>query len=56
MNSFTFNLMKVAKFLKEYDICVKIGNIFFSNIKNFKNFKIAQFKNWLSTSKARTEK
>ena len=56
MNSFTFNLMKVAKYLKEYDLCVKIGNIFFATIKNYKNFKITQFKNWLETSKNRTEK
>ena len=56
MNAFTFNLMKVAKYLKEYDICVKIGNIFFSTIKNYKNFKITQFKNWLETSKNRAEK
>ena len=56
MNGFTFNLMKVAKYLKEYDYCVKIGNIFFTRIKNYKNFKISQFKNWLETSKNRTEK
>ncbi len=56
MNAFTFNLMKVAKFLKEYDLCVKIGNIFFNRITNYKNFKISQFKNWLETSKNRTEK
>ena len=37
MNGFTFNLMKVAKYLKEYDYCVKIGNIFFTRIKNIKN-------------------
>ena len=56
MNAFTFNLMKVAKFLKEYDLCVKIGNIFFNRITNYKNFKISQFKNWLETSRLRTEK
>ena len=56
MNAFTFNLMKVAKYLKEYDYCVKIGNIFFRRIKNYKTFKISQFKNWLDTSKIRTEK
>ena len=56
MNGFTFNLMKVAKYLKEYDYCVKIGNIFFTRIKNYKTFKISQFKNWLETSKNRTEK
>ena len=53
MNGFTFNLMRVAKFLKEYDICVKIGNIFFSKIKDYKNFKITQFKNWIKTSQER---
>ena len=56
MNAFTFNLMKVAKYLKEYDYCVKIGNIFFPRIKNIKNFKISQFKNWIETSRIRTEK
>ena len=56
MNAFTFNLMKVAKYLKEYDYCVKIGNIFFTRIKNIKNFKISQFKNWIETSRIRTEK
>jgi len=56
MNAFTLNLMKVAKYLKEYDYCVKIGNIFFSRIDNYKTFKISQFKNWLDTSKTRTEK
>ena len=56
MNAFTFNLMKVAKFLKEYDLCVKIGNIFFNRITNYKDFKISQFKNWLETSRLRTEK
>ena len=35
MNGFTFNLMKVAKYLKEYDYCVKIGNIFFTRIYIF---------------------
>ena len=53
MNGFTFNLMRVAKYLKEYDLCVKIGNIFFSKIKDYRNFKIPQFKNWLKTSKER---
>ena len=56
MNAFTFNLMKVAKYLKENDLCVKIGNIFFTRIKNYKTFRISQFKNWLETSKNRTEK
>ena len=53
MNGFTFNLMRVAKYLKEYDLCVKIGNIFFTRIKDYKNFKIPQFKNWLKTSQER---
>ena len=53
MNGFTFNLMRVAKYLHEYDLCVKIGNIFFSRIKDYKNFKIPQFKNWLKTSQER---
>ena len=56
MNAFAFNLMKVAKYLKEYDYCVKIGNIFFTRIKNYKTFRISQFKNWLDTSESRTEK
>ena len=45
--------MRVAKYLKEYDLCVKIGNIFFTRIKDYKNFKIPQFKNWLKTSQER---
>jgi len=53
MNGFTFNLMRVAKHLREYDLCVKIGNIFFSKIKDYRNFKIPQFKNWLKTSEDR---
>ena len=53
MNGFTFNLMRVAKYLREYDLCVKIGNIFFTKIKDFKNFKIVQFKNWIKTSQNR---
>ena len=56
MNAFTYNLMKVAKYLKEYDLCVKIGNIFFTRIENYKTFRIYQFKNWLEIAKNRTEK
>jgi hypothetical protein len=53
MNGFTFNLMKVAEYLHEYDLCVKIGNIFFSRIKDYSAFKITEFKNWLITSQKR---
>ena len=56
MNAFTYNLMKVARFVKEFDLCVKIGNIFFTRIKNYKTFRIPQFKNWLRISEKRTEK
>ena len=53
MDGFTFNLMKVAKHLREYDLCVKIGNIFFSKIKDYKEFTIIDYKNWLKTSQER---
>ena len=53
MNGFTFNLMRVAKYLREYDLCVKIGNIFFTKIKDYRNFRIPQFKNWIRTSQER---
>ena len=53
MNGFTFNLMRVAKKLQEFDLCVKIGNIFFSKIKDYRKFKIPVFKNWIKTSQER---
>ena len=56
INGFTFNLMKVAKHLHEFDLCVRIGNIFFSKIKDYRSFKIPTFKNWISTSKERMKR
>ena len=55
MNSFTFNLMKIAKILGEYDICVTLGNLFFKKIENPITFIISPFKDWMQTSKMRVK-
>ena len=55
MDGFTFNLIKIAKYLGEYDTGVKLGNIFFSIIDNPADFKFHIFKNWMEISKQRVK-
>ena len=55
MNSFTFNLMKIAEILGEYDIGVTLGNLFFKKIDNPINFILSPFKDWVDTSQKRVQ-
>ena len=57
MDGFTFNLVKIAKELKEYDTGVKLGNLLFKIIiKIYKNpidYVFKNYKNWLKFSNRR---
>jgi len=55
MDGFTFNLIKIAKYLGEYDTGVKLGNIFFSIIENIVDYIFPNFKNWLKASNQRVK-
>lgn len=55
MDGFTFNLIKIAKYLGEYDIGVKLGNIFFSIIDNPEDYIFPNYKNWLKASNQRVK-
>ena len=55
MDGFTFNLIKIAKYLGEYDTGVKLGNIFFSIIENPVDYIFPNFKNWLKASNQRVK-
>ena len=55
MDGFTFNLIKIAKYLGEYDTGVKLGNIFFSIIDNPKDYIFPNYKNWLKASNQRVK-
>ena len=55
MDGFTFNLIKIAKYLGEYDTGVKLGNIFFSIIDNPVDYIFPNFKNWLKASNQRVK-
>jgi hypothetical protein len=53
MNGFVFNIMKIAKYLKEYEKGVFIGNLFFKFFPEPLKFYLKPFKNWLKTSQDR---
>ena len=53
MNGFVFNIMKIAKYLKEYEKGVFIGNLFFKFFPEPLKFYLKPFKNWLDTSQDR---
>ena len=53
MDGFTFNLIKIAKYLGKYDVGVKLGNIFFSILENPVDFIFLKYKNWLKASNQR---
>ena len=55
MDGFTFNLIKIAKYLGEYDIGVKLGNIFFSILDNPVDYIFPNYKNWLKASNQRVK-
>ena len=55
MDGFTFNLIKIAKYLGEYDIGVKLGNIFFSILENPVEYIFPNYKNWLKASNQRVK-
>jgi len=53
MDGFTFNLIKIAKYLGEYDVGVKLGNIFFNIVENPTDYIFPNYKNWLKASNQR---
>ena len=57
MDGFTFNLVKIAKELKEYDTGVKLGNLLFKIIikihKHPIDYVFKNYKNWLRFSEER---
>ena len=57
MDGFTFNLVKIAKFLGEYDSGVKLGNILFKIIFRISEHPVdyifKNYKNWLKFSNER---
>ena len=55
MDGFTFNLVKIAKYLGEYSTGVKIGNIFFSILDNPIDYIFPNYKNWLKASNQRVK-
>lgn len=55
MDGFTFNLIKIAKYLGEYDVGVKLGNIFFNIIENPIDYIFPNYKNWLKASNQRVK-
>jgi hypothetical protein len=55
MDGFTFNLIKIAKYLGEYDTGVKLGNIFFNIIDNRSDYIFPNFKNWMEASRQRVK-
>ena len=55
MDGFTFNLIKIAKYLGKYDMGVKLGNIFFNLIENPEYFVFHNYKNWMKTSNYRVK-
>lgn len=55
MDGFTFNLIKIAKYLGKYDVGVKLGNIFFSIIENPIDYIFPNYKNWVKASNQRVK-
>ena len=55
MDGFTFNLLKIAKYLGEYDTGVRLGNIFFNIIENPIDYIFPNYKNWLKASNQRVK-
>ena len=57
MDGFTFNLVKIAKLLGEYDTGVKLGNMLFKIISKFSespvDYTFKNYKNWLKFSNER---